>query len=546
MHQIAKATYTDIESTTRLYVGLEQALDKYTSSQQEVLNMTQMLQTAAVVSGASQEDMKFSMRQLTQAMQGGIVRAEEYNSIMEQTPYIMQTVAKHIDGVNGDLGKLRQMMLDGKLTADVFYNAMVKGASDIEAAFAKMEPTVAQTWQNFVTESTNAVKTMDEIIEVSDILKDAIKGMGDVVDFSVWAFRRLELAGLQLEKMYLGLIKTAKKMAIAINKIGVTSDEKYQNVLKGDIANIDKIVGSLETRIGELSNELEGGYSRGELYPDTKIKDTGNAIKEVTEELEKNTAAQVKNNEVVQQNITLQDAHVEAYNKSRDALMSNIESMERALMSAEERALEAYNRRADMIQRAYDDGLISGGRADRLLDKAYADLLRKTEATGDEMSQLWIKTYRGMQDATEQFFLDVMQGNFDNLGEAFARLLQHMLAEWAATMTLMGLFGEGFGTTKWVPGGLMGDIIGSFGASSVPAGAGSMAAGPQVSLNITEAPGTVATPSVSYTPGGGLSLDVLIEKVEAGISKNVARGRGTLGSTMQGTYGLNRSVASYR
>jgi hypothetical protein len=110
----------------------------------------------------------------------------------------------------------------------------------------------------------------------------------------------------------------------------------------------------------------------------------------------------------------------------------------------------------------------------------------------------------------------------------------------------MGLFGEGFGTSKWVPGGLMGDIIGSFGASSVPAGAGSMAAGPQVSLNITEAPGTVATPSVSYTPGGGLSLDVLIEKVEAGISKNVARGRGTLGTTMQGTYGLNRSVASYR
>ena len=57
-----------------------------------------------------------ALRQFGQSISSGVVRAEEFNSILEQMPELARQIAA---GMGVSIGELRQLMLDGKLTAEM-------------------------------------------------------------------------------------------------------------------------------------------------------------------------------------------------------------------------------------------------------------------------------------------------------------------------------------------------------------------------------------------------------------------------------------------
>ena len=75
------------------------------------------------------------MIQLTQAMASGVLRGEELNSVFEQAPGIIQSIADYLDV---SIGEIRAMAAEGQLTADVVKNAMFAAADDIETKFSNM------------------------------------------------------------------------------------------------------------------------------------------------------------------------------------------------------------------------------------------------------------------------------------------------------------------------------------------------------------------------------------------------------------------------
>lgn len=119
----------------------------------ELVAFTELINKQFTIAGASVAGQEAAMMQLTQAMASGVLRGEELNSIFEQAPTIIQTIADHL-GVS--VGEIRAMAAEGQITAQVVKEAMLSSADEINAQFSAMPYTFAQVWtmmQNILLEA---------------------------------------------------------------------------------------------------------------------------------------------------------------------------------------------------------------------------------------------------------------------------------------------------------------------------------------------------------------------------------------------------------
>lgn len=108
------------------------------------LSFTENIGKALAIQGTSATQARGALTQLSQAMGMGRIRAQEWNSMIENLPMVLLTVAKHTDGMGGSIARLRQKMLDGKLTSKDFFEAFQKGGPELAAMFAKTDKTFSQ------------------------------------------------------------------------------------------------------------------------------------------------------------------------------------------------------------------------------------------------------------------------------------------------------------------------------------------------------------------------------------------------------------------
>lgn len=119
----------------------------------ELVAFTELINKQFTIAGASAAGQEAAMLQLTQAMASGVLRGEELNSIFEQAPTIIQTIADYL-GVS--VGEIRAMAAEGQITAQVVKDAMLSSADEINAQFSAMPYTFSQVWtmmQNILLEA---------------------------------------------------------------------------------------------------------------------------------------------------------------------------------------------------------------------------------------------------------------------------------------------------------------------------------------------------------------------------------------------------------
>ena len=130
-----------VSDAVNVFNSLTASLESVGASKNQILTVTEEINKLGVIGGSSVDDMRNSMRQFGQSMAGGIVRAEEFNSIIENTPEIARAIAA---GIGVSMGQLRQDMLAGKLTSDAVFKALLSQVGSTNDAFAKMPRSVAQ------------------------------------------------------------------------------------------------------------------------------------------------------------------------------------------------------------------------------------------------------------------------------------------------------------------------------------------------------------------------------------------------------------------
>lgn len=115
------------------------------SSSEEVVAFADLVQKQMTIAGASTQEASNAMLQLSQALGSGVLRGDELNSIFEQAPNLIQSIADYLDV---PIGQIREMASEGELSADVVKAAIFASADDINAKFEEMPMTWAQLWQS--------------------------------------------------------------------------------------------------------------------------------------------------------------------------------------------------------------------------------------------------------------------------------------------------------------------------------------------------------------------------------------------------------------
>ena len=112
-------------------------------STEEVVAFANLIQKQMTIAGASTQEASNAMLQLSQALGSGVLRGDELNSIFEQAPNLIQSIATYLDV---PIGKIREMAQEGQLSADVVKAAIFASADEINAKFDQMPMTWGQVW----------------------------------------------------------------------------------------------------------------------------------------------------------------------------------------------------------------------------------------------------------------------------------------------------------------------------------------------------------------------------------------------------------------
>ena len=142
LFKISQKTGTQFGANVSLFQGIARIAPEIGATSDQVLQLTTAVGQLGTLSGAGADQMGNAMLQFQQGLAGGVFRAEEFNSILENLPELANRMAK---GFGVTQGGLRQMVLDGKLLSKDVFNVLVDQAGEIEAEFQTMPQTVGRS-----------------------------------------------------------------------------------------------------------------------------------------------------------------------------------------------------------------------------------------------------------------------------------------------------------------------------------------------------------------------------------------------------------------
>lgn len=218
---VATRTNSSLESTGTLFQRLAQAGQSAgLTTQQAVaqaLSLTETINQAVQVSGASAQSSDAALQQLIQGLQSGVLRGEEFNSVMEQAPRLAKALA---DGLGVTTSELRKQAEAGRLTSEVVINALQGQAQVVQGEFSKLAPTVGRAITNLSTEWTRYVGEVDQATGISRTAAEAISALGkhlDTVGATLFAAGKAAAAykAIQLASTFLANAQAASQAAAA-------------------------------------------------------------------------------------------------------------------------------------------------------------------------------------------------------------------------------------------------------------------------------------------------------------------------------------------
>lgn len=361
LQRIAIATGSPVSSLVDLYGRISRPLKEAGKSQQDILGVTEAVATAFRVSGASAAEAENGVVQFAQALGSGALRGDEFNSVAEQAPRLMQALA---DGIGQPVGALKELAAEGKLTADIVTTALIGQLPKLQDELAGFGDTVGK-------EVTAIGDTLERGFgnAATGPLIEALKELREVLNDPQMQQNLTTLASA-LVRLAQGGVKTGAAVA------GVGDDLGYIAArLAGGVAELDKAnkeIEVLEAAAGDNFG-LVDLYMTDEMI-ERKLKEWRDYRERLIEEMtglnadaRKLVEEQAEFEKRVDDNrrqagIRAEQAYISSIRNIRQQRVADIESEVKALEKKEAAALK----------------VVEGFRQKRLdIEKRYSDAIRK-------------------------------------------------------------------------------------------------------------------------------------------------------------------------
>ena len=190
--QVANRSRSSFESTAELYSRLALATRELNLEGANLIEVTESINKAIILSGASAKEANNGLIQLSQGLASGRLTGDELRSTLEQLPVVADVIAKQLGVTRGELRKLGS---EGKITSIQIIKAFQNSKDELEEGFAKTVPTLGQS---FVVLRNNVIAFLGRINEGAGILRGfgaRIRFVGENLDTIV---KSLGVVGVSL------------------------------------------------------------------------------------------------------------------------------------------------------------------------------------------------------------------------------------------------------------------------------------------------------------------------------------------------------------
>lgn len=177
-----------------------QAKDAFANNQ-ETIAFAENLNKLFTISGTTAQGIESVMYNLTQAMASGVLRGQDLNAVMSNTPQLIQIIADYMDI---PMGQIREMAEEGQLSAEVVKNALLNASNDINVQFEKMPKTFGQI----------ALDIKNKFIKNIEPALARLNDFANSQEFQVFADRAIEATTRVAEMIFIATDIAVKGMNI--------------------------------------------------------------------------------------------------------------------------------------------------------------------------------------------------------------------------------------------------------------------------------------------------------------------------------------------
>lgn len=198
-----------IEGVGSLYARISTSTKELGISQTKVAEITETVSLAFKAGSTNAANAASTMLQLSQAFGSGVLRGDEFNSVMENSPRLMKALA---DGMGVPVGALREMASEGKITAAVLAEALPKGLEKLRSEAAGIE-TIGGSFTTLRNKIVDYVGAADSASGATKAISTSITGLANNLDTIAVAAGGLALI---LAGRYVGAMAAASASTAAM------------------------------------------------------------------------------------------------------------------------------------------------------------------------------------------------------------------------------------------------------------------------------------------------------------------------------------------
>ena len=176
--QIANDAGVVFGATAELYTRLYRAMGNKANSA-ELLQFTKTIQQMTAISGAGAEEAKAAIIQLSQGLASGALRGEEFNSVAEQMPILLEVLQKSLGKTRGEL---RKMSEEGELTPQLIIGATKEVTEEVQRQFEQLPLTIGRAANQLANSWLDFIGNTDKTLSASKLVAGAISTVADNLD----------------------------------------------------------------------------------------------------------------------------------------------------------------------------------------------------------------------------------------------------------------------------------------------------------------------------------------------------------------------------
>ena len=179
---VANKTRAPLQETVELFTKLELAAKNVGLNTDEVIQVTENFNKVLAISGASGQEASAAILQFSQALASGVLRGDEFRSLTEAVPPLLDILANKLGITRGEL---REYATKGLLKAELVSRALISATNELDETFSKTTVTVGQALTILSNNFKDLSRDFLESSGAGGILSNAILAIADSLDILV-------------------------------------------------------------------------------------------------------------------------------------------------------------------------------------------------------------------------------------------------------------------------------------------------------------------------------------------------------------------------